>query len=91
MKPILIFRKKTSETEHIICYNEYHFWGFIAHKKAFTHRWFNGIIPFADNLAAWHFFGFRFTKTHGYVSKHRDEISGWHTYDKVLIKKLRSL
>lgn len=89
MKTIL--RKKIAESEEHIAYNEYNFFGFVAHKKGFLNPWFTSLIPFANGRAAWHFFGFRFTKSQCYVHKYRNEINGWYTTDNFLIKKLRSL
>lgn len=89
MKTIL--RKKTHQTENFIYFNEYNFFGFIGRKKGFINKWWDGLIPFAKNKAAWHFLGFRFTKTPKYVSTHRNEVNGWYTTDSDLINKLRNL
>jgi hypothetical protein len=91
MKSILIFRKKVAESDHHLFYNEYQFWGFIGFKNGFKNSWFTSFIPFTNGHAAWHFLGFRFTKSPMYVSKVNSEINGWYNPDKVLIQKLRKL
>jgi hypothetical protein len=89
--PLLILRHKTWQNSYSIGFYEIHFWGFIGHKKGFQKRFFTSLIPFNDKKAAWHFFGFRFTKTECNVSKERNEINGWYNQDTQLIKKLRAL
>jgi hypothetical protein len=89
MKTIL--RKKTSENKQFIYFNEYNYWGFIGFKNGFKNRWFTSFIPFSDGLSAWHFLGFRFTKSPMSVSKVRSEINGWYTSDRILVEKLRTL
>ena len=84
-----LFRFKTWENPYNIGFNQIDFYGFIAHKKGFTQPWFSSLMPFANNKIAWHFFGFRFTKTPMHVSKERWEINGWYTENKQLINKLR--
>jgi hypothetical protein len=89
MKAITIFRVKSWENKYHIGFDEYHFLGFIGHKKGFTNRFFSSIIPFSNGKGAWHIFGFRFTKSPIYVSKNQQEINGWYTDDKKLVEKLR--
>lgn len=89
MKSTTIYRVKTWENDHHIGFNEYHFWGFVGHKKAFTNTLLSSLIPFSGGKAAWHILGFRFTKSFVYVSKDRQEINGWHTKDRKLVEKLR--
>jgi hypothetical protein len=86
-----ILRLKTWEDNYRIGFNEYTFWGFIGHKKGFTDKWFSTIVPFSNEKAAWHFLGFRFTKTPSFVHKQYNEINGWYTNDKSLVNKLRNL
>lgn len=91
MKQMTISRVKTWEDESHIGFNEYTFWGFMGHKKGFTNKWFQCFIPFSDGRVAWHFLGFRFTKSPSYVDKRYQQIGGWWTSDKALVEKLRNL
>ena len=89
MKHSTICRVKSWENDYNIGFDEYNFHGFIGHKKGFPKRFFSSFIPFSHGKAAWHFLGFRFTKSNVYVSKTRQEINGWYTDDKALVEKLR--
>lgn len=91
MSATTIFRKRFFENDYRIYYYEYTFWGFIGHKKGFTNKWFDTLVPFSKGKAAWHFFGFRFTKSDYFVDKKYQEINGWYTSDKALVEKLRKL
>lgn len=88
---MLIKRTRMFDSIDTIHFVEYHFCGFIAHKKGFTNKLLSSFAPFSNNKAAWHILGFRFTKTYGFVSKTRQEINGWYTKDKNLVSKLRQL
>ena len=91
MKERTFLRVKTWENEYALGFNEYIFWGFIGHKTGFKNKWFSNLIPFSNGRLAWHFLGFRFTKSPSYVDKRYQQIGGWWTNDKALVDKLRNL
>lgn len=58
-KPPVVWRKKIADR----VYQEVTFHGFIGYRRGFRNKWFTTLVPFAHGFRAWHFLGFRFTKT----------------------------